>query len=132
MNRLLFGAVLAAVTAAVLAADNQGHASIGQPDYNGRLYFGDYVHPVVINRYPITIEHVSTNRPPVYLHVPTGQTKDWRRHCREYNACGERVYTAQDNWYNRDYVPRYQEAHRDCQNDRRDLRNDDHHGNQND
>jgi hypothetical protein len=48
------------------------------------------------------------------------------------HACGERVFFVQDNWYNRDYVPRYQEIHRDCQNDRRDVHNEDHHGNQND
>jgi len=132
MNRLLFAAALAAVTGAALAGDNHGHASIGQPDYYGRLDFGDYPQPEVINRHPIAIERVPTNHLPVYLRVPAGQTKNWRKHCREYNACGERVYFVQDNWYNRDYVPRYQEYHRDCQNDRRDLHNGNHHGNQND
>jgi hypothetical protein len=132
MNRFLFAAALAAATTAALAGDNQSHASIGQPDYYGRLDFGDYPQPQVINRHPIAIEQVPTNRPPVYLRVPPGQTKNWRKHCREYNACGERVFFVQDNWYNRDYVPRYQEVHRDCQNDRREVHNDDHHGNQND
>ena len=132
MHRLLFAAVLATATAAAFAGDNQGHASIGQPDYYGRLDFGDYPQPQVINRHPIAIEQAPANRPPVYLRVPPGQTKNWRKHCREYNACGERVFFVKDNWYNRDYAPRYQELHRDCQNDRRDVHNDDHHGNQND
>ena len=132
MNRLLFPAALAAATAAAFAGDNQRHASIGQPDYYGRLDFGDYPQPQVINRHPIAIEQAPANRPPVYLRVPPGQTKNWRKHCREYNACGERVFFVKDNWYNRDYAPRYQELHRDCQNDRRDVHNDDQHGNQND
>jgi hypothetical protein len=132
MKRLLFAAAMVAAATAALAGDNQGHASIGQPDYYGRLDFGDYPQPQVINRHPIAIEQVPTNRPPVYLRVPPGQTKNWSKHCREYNACSERVFFVQDNWYNRDYVPRYQKVHRDCQNDWRDVHNDDHHGNQND
>jgi hypothetical protein len=132
MKRLLFVASLAAASAAALAGDNHGPASIGQPDFYGRLDFGSYPQPQVINHHPIAIERVPTNRPPVYLRVPPGQAKNWSKHCREYNACGERVFFVQDNWYNREYVPRYQEVHRDCQNDRRDQHSDDHHGSQND
>ena len=54
-------------------------------------------------------------REPIYLHVPPGHAKNWRKHCRKYDACGERVYFVQDSWYNQVYVPSYQE------------RNDDHH-----
>jgi hypothetical protein len=96
MNRFLFAAALAAATTAALAGDNQGHASIGQPDYYGRLDFGDYPQPQVINRHPIAIGQVPTNRTPVYLRVPPGQAKSCRKHCREYNACGERVFFVQD------------------------------------
>jgi len=127
MKRLLFASALVAAATAAFAGDNQDHASIGQPDYYGRLDFGDYPQPQVINRHPIAIEQVPTNRRPVYLRVPPGQTKNWRKHCREYNACGERVFFVQDNWYNRDYASHYQQVHRDCQNDRRDVHNDDHH-----
>jgi hypothetical protein len=132
MKRLLITAALAVATAAALAGDNHGTSSLGQPDFYGRLDFGDYPQPQVIYRHPIAIEQVPTNRPPVYLRVPPGQAKNWRKHCREYNACGERVFFVQDNWYNREYVPRYQEHHRDCQNDRRDEHSDDHRGDQND
>ena len=132
MKRLLFAAALAAATAAALAGDNHGTSSLGQPDFYGRLDFGDYPQPQVIYRHPIAIEHVPTNRPPVYLRVPASQAKNWRKHCREYNACGERVLFVQDDWYKREYVPRYQEHHRDCQKDRRDEHRDDHRGDQND
>jgi hypothetical protein len=117
---------------AALAGDNHAPASIGQPDYYGRLDFGDYPQPKVIYRQPIAIKQVPANRPPVYLRVLPGQTKNWSKHCREYNACGERVFFVQDNWYKRDYVPRYREVHRDCQNDRRDVHNENHQENQND
>ena len=134
MKRLLFALFAAALsaTAAAVAGDNHGPASIGQPDYYGRLDFGNYPQPEVIYRDPIAIEQVPTNRPPIYLRVPPGQAKNWRKHCREYNACGERVLFVKDDWYTRDYAPRYQEHHRDCQNDRRDEHKDDHHGSQND
>jgi hypothetical protein len=29
---------------------------------------------------------------PIYLHVPPGHAKDWRKHCRKYDACGQPVY----------------------------------------
>jgi len=74
------------------------------------------------------------DRPPIYLHVPPGHAKNWRNHCHEYNACGERVFFVQNDWYNREYIPRYQEQHRDRQedrrDDRRDERRDDRRGNQ--
>jgi hypothetical protein len=63
-----------------------------------------------------------------YQDVPPGHARNWRKHCREYNACGERVYFVQNDWYSREYVPHYEEQHRD----RRDDRRDDRHGEQND
>jgi hypothetical protein len=57
--------------------------------------------------------------PPIYLRVPPGQAKNSRNHCREYNAYGEQVYFVQDNWYNREYVPRYQERNHDRGKDNR-------------
>jgi hypothetical protein len=62
-------------------------------------------------------------REPIYLRVPPGHARHWAKHCREYNACGERVFFVQDDWYNREYVPRYQEQHRD----RREEHREDHH-----
>ncbi|WP_373020259.1 hypothetical protein [Thiomicrorhabdus sp.] len=59
------------------------------------------------------IEHSPHRLPPLYLHVPPGHIKHWRMHCREYNACGRRVFFVDDNWYNHEYVPHYQQRHRD-------------------
>jgi hypothetical protein len=53
---------------------------------------------VVVETAPVVVE-----RPAVYLRVPPGHAKHWKKHCREYNACGERVYFVQERWYNEHY-----------------------------
>jgi len=131
MKQFLLAAALAAVSAPILAADVGVSLSIGQPGFYGRIDIGDYPQPQLIYRQPVAVEMVPAGRPPVYLHVPPGHAKHWRKHCREYNACGERVFFVQDNWYNREYVPRYQEHHGDRREDHRDHR-DDHRGDRND
>ena len=132
MKRFLIAAAIAAatVTTPALAADVGVSVSIGQPGFYGRLDIGDYPPPQVIYRQPRVIERVPMDRPPIYLRVPPGHAKHWSKHCHKYNACGERVYFVQDNWYNREYVPRYQEQHRDRRDDRRDERRDDRRGKQ--
>ena len=131
MKRFLIAAAIAAatVTTPALAADVGVSVSIGQPGFYGRLDIGGYPQPQVIYRQPIAIQRVPAHRPPIYLRVPPGHAKHWSKHCREYNACGERVYFVQDNWYNREYVPRYQKQHRDRRGDRRDERGNDNRGN---
>jgi hypothetical protein len=126
MKRLMIAAVIVAATFTpqVFAADVGVSVSIGQPGFYGRLDIGGYPQPQVIYRQPIMVERVPMNREPVYLRVPPGHAKHWSKHCREYNACGERVYFVQDNWYNREYAPRYQEQHRGRQDERRDERKD--------
>ncbi|MHB1290566.1 MAG: hypothetical protein ACYCY5_00045 [Sulfuricella sp.] len=129
---LIAAAVAAAVTIPALAADVGVSVSIGQPGFYGQIDIGGYPPPQVLYRQPMVIERVPMNRPPIYLRVPPGHAKHWSKNCRKYNACGERVYFVQDDWYNREYVPRYQEQHRDRRddrrNDRRDERGDDHRG----
>ena len=132
MKHFLIATAVAAatLTTPALAADVGVSISIGQPGFYGRLDIGDYPQPQVIYRQPMAIERVPMDRPPIYLRVPPGHAKHWSKHCREYNACGERVFFVQDNWYNREYAPRYQEQHRDRGNGRRDEHKDDHRGNQ--
>lgn len=114
MKQFLISVALAAITfnTQAFAADVGISIGIGQPGFYGRIDIGNYPPPVVIYRQPMVIEQVTVRRPPIYLRVPPGHAKHWSKHCREYNACGERVYFVQDGWYNREYVPRYQEQHR--------------------
>ncbi len=126
MKRFLIAAAVAAtlVTPSVYAADVGVSISVGQPGFYGRLDIGDYPPPRLIYRQPMIIERVQMDRPPVYLRVPPGHAKHWKKHCREYNACDERVYFVQDNWYQREYVPHYQEHHRDRRDERGSMRQD--------
>ena len=112
MKRLLFAAALALAATSASAADVGVSITIGEPGFYGRIDIGDYPRPRLIYREPRVI-YREVVREPIYLHVPPGHAKNWRKHCRKYDACGERVYFVQDSWYNQVYVPRYQERHDD-------------------
>ena len=109
-----------------LAVNVDVSINIGQPGYYGPIDIRDFGPPRVIYSEPRIIERVSVQREPVYLHVPPGHAKNWRKHCRKYNACADRVYFVQDSWYDREYVPNYQAKHKDRHEDRRDDRRDEH------
>lgn len=132
MKRLLVAAAIAAaaLSTPALAADVGVSINIGQPGFYGRLDIGGFPPPALIYPQPVMIERVPVGRPPLYLRVPPGHAKHWGKHCYEYRACGERVYFVRDDWYNREYIPRYQERHgrgyyRDERRD--DFRYDDRH-----
>lgn len=134
MKQFLIAVAVAAfaITTPADAADVGVSVSIGQPNFYGRIDIGDFPQPQVVFAQPMIIERGPTIRAPVYLHVPPGHSKHWSKHCREYNACGERVFFVQDNWYNREYVPRYRERHGNRQdggrNDDRGNQGNDQHG----
>jgi len=141
MKRFLLSAVMAAATftAPVLAADVGVSVTVGQPGFYGQIDIGDFPRPRVLYAQPIIVERGgSMNRGPVYLRVPPGHAKNWKKHCHEYRACGERVLFVRDDWYEREYVPRYQERHYDRGYDHREGngRGNDHgnqgHGNKHD
>ena len=46
-----------------------------------------YAEPLVIVRDPKPVKVA-----PVYMHVPPGHAKNWKKHCHKYNACGLPVY----------------------------------------
>jgi hypothetical protein len=130
MKRFLFVTALAA-TMPAFAADVGVSISVGQPGFYGHIDIGDFPRPVLVYPRPVVIEPVRVGvvRQPLYLHVPPGHARHWRKHCHEYNACGEQVYFVDDGWYNDVYVPRYRERHGD-RDERRDDRRDwhDDHG----
>jgi len=114
MKRLL--TVLAVMTIVVpipaIAADVGVSVQVGEPGFYGRIDIGTFPQPQVIYPQPVVIQAVPAGvvRSPIYLHVPPGHAKHWRKHCREYNACGQPVYFVQDRWYDEVYVPRYRES----------------------
>jgi hypothetical protein len=111
MKRFLVAAALVAASVPVtaLAADAGASISVGQPGFYGQIDIGGFPRPQLIFARPILIGQGSMERPPIYLHVFPGHAKHWKKHCREYNACDERVYFVHDTWYDREYVPHYQE-----------------------
>jgi len=138
MKRLLITSALLAGLISSMSAPVQAQVgvsvSIGQPGFYGRLDIGDAPPPVLIYRQPIAVGYVDPYRPPIYLRVPRGYEANWRYHCREYGACGERVYFVRDDWYHRTYMPYYAERyrhdngrHEGWRDDRRDDHRDDHH-----
>ncbi|MEQ1487350.1 MAG: hypothetical protein ABL920_02565 [Methylotenera sp.] len=134
MKKLLIAAAIIACgfTKAAIAADVGVSVSVGQPGFYGRIDIGDYPYPQprVIYRQPRVVERVYVEREPIYMRVPPGHAKNWRKHCYKYNACGERVYFVQDNWYNNEYVPQYRERHGEYNehDDRRDEHRDNRKG----
>lgn len=134
MKRFFVAAALTAATLGTpaLATDVGVSINIGQPGFYGRLDIGGFPPPVLLYPQPVVIERVPVARPPLYLRVPPGHAKHWRKHCHEYGACGERVYFVRDDWYNHEYIPRYRERHGhrhgyDRDERRDDFRHDDRH-----
>lgn len=110
MKRFLFMAVVAAFAVPALAGVS---VEVGEPGFYGRIEIGNFPRPPLIYERPVVIERVPLTivREPIYLHVPPGHAKNWRKHCHKYNACGQRVYFVRNDWYDTQYVPRYRERH---------------------
>jgi len=114
LKRLLFSGLLLAATGSALAADVGVSVSIGQPGFYGRIDIGDYPYPQprLIYSNPIIVHrHADVYYEPLYLRVPPGHAKNWKRYCGRYNACGHPAYFVQDNWYRNEYAPMYRERH---------------------
>lgn len=128
LKALLAAMALAACAAPSYAADVGVSINIGQPGFYGQIDIGDFPRPRVIYEQPVIIERHRVVEQAVYIRVPPGHRKDWKRYCGRYSACGRPVYFVQDDWYNNDYAPRYRERHGD-RDDHRDHGNrghDDH------
>jgi hypothetical protein len=106
-------AAIALVATRAIAADVAVSIAVGEPGFYGRIDIGSFPPPVLVSPQPVVIQAVPVGvvRQPIYLHVPPGHAKDWRKHCRKYDACDYPVYFVQDRWYNEVYVPAYREQH---------------------
>lgn len=103
----LFGMLMAALLPALTpahAADVDVGVSIGisQPGVYGRIDIGRFPQPQVVVAQPVYVERevrVVRQPEPVYMWVPPGHRKNWKKHCREYGACAVPVYFVRDDWY---------------------------------
>jgi hypothetical protein len=113
MKRLVLASLLTAAASVAWATDVGVSISIGQPGFYGQIDIGNAPRPVLIYPQPVVIQRVQVVQPvqPIYLHVPPGHAKDWKKHCQKYDACARPVYFVKDDWYNNVYVPHYEQEH---------------------
>jgi uncharacterized protein YcfJ len=113
MKRWLCAMATFGVGASALAADVGVSVRVGEPGFYGRIDVGNLPAPRVTYAEPIVVERapVGVAREPIYLRVPPGHAKHWRKFCYRYNACGQPVYFVQDAWYDDVYVPYYRRTY---------------------
>jgi hypothetical protein len=98
----------------VTAADVGVSVQISQPGVYGRVDIGRFPQPQVVVAQPVLITRppVMVVQPePVYLWVPPGHRKNWRKHCGAYGACGVPVYFVQQSWYQQNVYDGRHEPH---------------------
>jgi hypothetical protein len=110
MKSFIFGMALCAAAYPALAQTNVS-INVGQPGFYGQVMLGDFApRPVLYAPQPVIIAprpHYAAA--PIYLRVPPGHRRDWRRFCGRYDACGRPVLFVRDDWYTNTYVPRYRD-----------------------
>ena len=91
------------------AADVGVSISISQPGVYGRIDLGRFPQPQVVVAQPVIVERprvgVVVPAEPVYLWVPPGHRKNWKKHCGAYAACGTPVVFVRDDWYEARVMP---------------------------
>ncbi len=113
MKKLL--STLLSAVGAVCAAPAWSAVDVGvgitirEPGVYGRIEIGSQPPPPLLYPQPVIITRpaVVVQQPPMYLYVPPGHAKDWRKHCGKYNACTRPVYFVQETWVQ----DRYDERH---------------------
>jgi hypothetical protein len=110
VKRVLFALIAGAVAVPAFATDVSASIGISQPGFYGQINIGDFPRPAVIYAEPVWVQRPSkvVYVQPIYLHVPPGHEKHWSKHCAQYGACGRPVYFVREDWYQTQYVPRYQ------------------------
>lgn len=111
MKTCLIATLLLASALPVHAGDVAMSVQIGQPGFYGRIDIGNAPAPQVIYRQPVVIVREQQVLEPLYLRVPPGHSRNWRKHCHRYNACNRPVYFVHENWYKRTYEEPYRREH---------------------
>jgi hypothetical protein len=108
-------ALVAASLPAAAAVDVGVSVQISQPGVYGRIDIGRFPQPQVIVAQPVIVyqPHGVVVRPePVYMWVPPGHRKNWRKHCAAYGACATPVVFVRDEWYDGHVRPHGQDHHK--------------------
>ena len=108
MRILLLPALFAAAVPLAQAQNVSFNATIsGQvvPGVYGQVALGNGPPPPVVYAQPAPVIVGAVPVEPIYLHVPPGHAKNWRKHCHEYDACGRPVYFVRSAEYEPGYRP---------------------------
>ena len=89
------------------------------PGVYGQVQLGSAPPPPLVYAQPMLIEPQSSALPPVYLHVPPGHARNWRRYCHEYHACNRPVYFVRSQEYEPEYQRHYADHERERDQERR-------------
>ncbi len=85
------------------------------PGVYGRVVLGNRPPPQVVYAQPVVAVPVVVARAvpmePIYLHVPPGHAKNWRKHCHQYNACNRPVYFVRSAEYEHGYRTERRQEH---------------------
>lgn len=111
MKIYLIATLLLTTAMPVCAGDVAVSVQIGQPGFYGQIDIGNAPAPQVIYRQPVIVVRQREVLAPLYLRVPPGHTRNWRKHCHRYNACNRQVYFVHENWYKRKYEEPYRREH---------------------
>ncbi len=83
------------------------------PGVYGQVILGARPPPALVYAQPVVA--VPMPQPvvvePIYLHVPPGHAKHWRKHCQEYNACNRPVYFVRSAEYEPGYRGEHEHGH---------------------
>ena len=92
-------------TAAVAQTSVGVSIGINQPGVYGQINIGNFPQPRLVYAQPVLIAPPARYvvQQPVYLYVPPGHQKNWKKHCDRYNACGQPVYFVQEDWVRERY-----------------------------
>ncbi|HUR41759.1 MAG TPA: hypothetical protein VM240_11405 [Verrucomicrobiae bacterium] len=109
---LLSGTVLVLISSILMLSAPLPATPVGvpavnvDPDFYGRIALGSAPPPRILYE-PMIIERGPRQLEPIYLRVRPGEARRWKLHCSEYDACGQRVYFVQDEWYRDVYATHY-------------------------
>lgn len=73
------------------------------PGIYGRVDFGTAPPPLLRPDPVIIMRKPGPPATPLYLHVPPGHAKNWRKHCHRYGACYRPVYFVKSAEYEPGY-----------------------------
>ena len=109
MTRALCASMVALLAGAANATNVGVSVEVSQPGVYGRVDIGRFPQPQIIVPQPVIVARpavvVAQPVQPVYMWVPPGHRKDWKKHCGQYNACGTPVYFVKDEWYDSHVKP---------------------------